>query len=231
MMISKSFFAGILLASVFLAAGFGLPAAAQDTTGVFGDSIPISNGFMGRLYLLREGIDSLPRFDTMEPVGVPVYAASLNIADRDWSAGFPGFRQRNEWFGIDYKGEFKVTRDGVYAFRLVSDDGARLYIGNRLLIDEDGTHPSYSKSASIPLHPDSTYPIEVQYYQGPRYRLALQLFWTKAGDSLEQVFPGPGTVLRPASRSSFPWWVVLAALALASSVWLSTRRKRKKKKL
>jgi hypothetical protein len=222
----KTLFAGVLLTQVVLS------ARAQNPPGGFGDSIPISNGFMGRIYLLKEGSDSLPRFDTMQPVGMPIYAATLNIPDRDWSDGFPGLRQRNEWFGMDYKGEFKVVRDGVYTFRLVSDDGARLLVGNRVLIDEDGTHPSYSRSAGISLSRDSAYPIEVQYYQGPRYRLALQLFWTRAGDSLEQVFPGPGIVVRPAATSSFPWWwVVLGALVLGTLIGLWLRKKNRKRPL
>lgn len=206
-----------------------ISSSAQDSTGAFGDSIPISNGFMGRLYLLKEGIDSLPRFDTMEPAGLPMYVATLNIPDRNWSDGFPGLRQRNEWFGLDYKGTFKVNKMGQYQFRLVSDDGARLYIGNHILIDEDGTHPSYSKAGTITLDRDSTYPIEVQYYQGPRYRLALQLFWTKAGDSTERIFPGPGTIFVAAAPARFPWWVlgvILAALAAAG--WLIIKRRNKK---
>jgi len=223
MRLPKNFLAGVVLT------GLVFSGSAQGPADSFGDSIPVSNGFMGRIYLLKEGIDSLPRFDTMQPVGVPIYAAMLNISDRDWSEGFPGLRQRNEWFGLDYKGEFKVSKNGEYAFRLVSDDGARLYVGDQIVIDEDGTHPSFSRSGTIHLSSDSTYPIEVQYYQGPRYRLALQLFWTRAGDAVEQVFPGPGVIVRPASPSRFPWWwfLLLAALVLGIGGWLIARRNKK----
>ncbi len=42
--------------------------------------------------------------------------------------GFPGLTDRFEWFAMDYSGKFWIDRTGLYRFRLVSDDGAMLYV-------------------------------------------------------------------------------------------------------
>ena len=57
-------------------------AAAQhtdSTTRSFGDSVPISNGLLGRVYLLPDTTHWLPDFDTLTPVDNPIYANEINI--------------------------------------------------------------------------------------------------------------------------------------------------------
>ena len=51
------------------------------------------------------------------------------------------------WFGIDYYGEFYITKPGEYKFDLESDDGSRLEIDNQQFIDNDELHPAASKTA------------------------------------------------------------------------------------
>jgi len=71
----------------------------------------------------------------------------VNVPDTNWSAGFPGLRDRFEWFGIEYKGNFRVLHPGRYRFRLDSDDGSKLWIDDSLLIDNDGMHAEYNVRA------------------------------------------------------------------------------------
>src|ERR1700742_2422369 len=73
----------------------------DSTTSSFGDSVPISNGLLGRVYLLPDTTHFLPGFDTMTPVDNPIYANEINIPWQKWSSGFPGLRNRVEWFGIE----------------------------------------------------------------------------------------------------------------------------------
>ncbi|WP_081658613.1 PA14 domain-containing protein [Sporomusa ovata] len=65
-------------------------------------------------------------------------------------------------------------------FALNSDDGSRLYIDGNLAIDNDGIHSLAMEEASVFLNP-GTHSIRVEYFQGPRYELALQLFITPPG--------------------------------------------------
>ncbi len=178
----------------------------DSSTRSFGDSIPVSNGLMGKVFLLPDTTRSLPDFDTLTPLDNPIYVSEINIPWQKWSAGFPGLRDRFEWFGIEYTGTFKPKKAGNYLFKLISDDGSKLFIDDKLVINDDGIHSDWPVKDSVFLS-DSIHSIKIDYFQGPRYELALQLFWS-LGDSPEKIFPGKDFMLytpKPASH----WWLWL----------------------
>src|SRR5690242_85394 len=74
---------------------FCCTACAQNDNKAFGDSIFVSDGLMGRIYLLPPNTLQLPDFDTMRPVNT-IYTQSINIPPRSWSEGFPGLRDQFE---------------------------------------------------------------------------------------------------------------------------------------
>ena len=57
-----------------------------------------------------------------------------------------------------------VVRKGIYTFTLSSDDGSRLTIADRLVVDHDGSHSMSERSGQVALH-WGWHPIEVRYYQ------------------------------------------------------------------
>ncbi len=150
----------------------------------------ISSGLRGVVYHIRHNTASLPDLHKLKPVGI-IYTTSLNIPPQDFEQGFPGITKRFEWFAIDYTGKFWIQKPGVYRFSLLSDDGANLYIDDDLIADNDGLHPPQEKTASARLS-GGVHRIQVQYFQGPRYNIALVL----------QV-AGPGEALRVFSTDEF----------------------------
>ncbi len=140
---------------------------------IFGDYTKNPFFFVGKVYRLNKGISRLPDFSKLKAVEV-IYTPTLNITPRDFKAGFGGVRNMFEWFGVDYKGYFYVKRGGVYRFSLLSDDGAKLLIDDRLIIDNDGVHPPRRKYGSVYVS-RGLHTIEVKYFQGPRYQVALVL--------------------------------------------------------
>lgn len=54
-------------------------------------------------------------------------------------------------FGIKYEGYIEVPVDGTYTFYTNSSDGSKLYIGNTLVVDNNGTHNLTLKSGQIGL--------------------------------------------------------------------------------
>jgi hypothetical protein len=66
---------------------------------------------------------------------------------------------------------------------VLADDGAIVNVKDstawRALVDSDGTHATRLSVARTPiaLHDGSRIPLEVRYFQGPRYHIALQLLW------------------------------------------------------
>jgi hypothetical protein len=162
-------------------AGLMAPCPAQDSTPVvqgggmptFGTTVVVPGGLRGEIYNLPYGTFKLPNFKKLKPVGV-IYTAELNIPPRDFMEGFPGVTDRVEWFAIDYRGRFWVDQPGSYKFFLTSDDGSRLYIDDKLAIDNDGTHAAESVNGGAKLS-FGIHSIRVSYFQGPRYGLALIL--------------------------------------------------------
>ncbi len=69
-------------------------------------------------------------------------------------------------YGIRYTGFVKVPAEGLYTFYTKSDDGSRLYIGDRLVVDNDGLHGS-SESAGMIRLAVGLHPITITYFQGP----------------------------------------------------------------
>jgi hypothetical protein len=96
--------------------------------------------WLSRRHLFSEARDAkLPRFEQGKPVG-SVYTNVLQVPARDFHEGFPGVTDRIEWFVIDYNGRFWIQQAGYYHFSLTSDDGSKLYIDGKLVINNDGLH-------------------------------------------------------------------------------------------
>jgi hypothetical protein len=112
--------------------------------------------------------DRLPDFDRLTPV---VSGTLPNIAFTP--------RRRPERFGFRYTGYIQVPRAGIYTFYTRSDDGSRLYIGDELVVDNDGLHVVSEKQGVVALA------------AGP-HPLTVTFFERTGDDGLEVSYAGPG---------------------------------------
>ncbi len=160
-------------------------SSGTGSTGVFGGQTYVAGALRGDIYHLPTGTRSLPDFRTMTPAG-SIYATSLNVPNQSFTRGFPGVTNRFEWFGLRYTGQFQVNQPGEYQFRCYSDDGSKLWINGQLIVNNDGIHPARNKTGRIYLNP-GVHNIQLDYFQGPRAMVALQLFMTPPGGG-EQLF-------------------------------------------
>ncbi|HLG98085.1 MAG TPA: PA14 domain-containing protein [Bryobacteraceae bacterium] len=163
---------------------FGCTAlpAQQEATPVFGTTVVIPSGLRGLVYYIHRRSARLPDFNKLKPAGA-IYTSSLDIPPQDFKQGFPGVTKRFEWFAIDYTGRFWIETPGQYTFSLTSDDGAKLYIDDEVVIDNDGQHPPVEKRGEVTLA-GGIHNIRVSYFQGPRLQVALQLKIAPAGQDL-----------------------------------------------
>lgn len=173
-------------APLVMLACLSAPCLAQDSepvlhggTPTFGTTVVVPGGLRGEIYNLPDPTYNLPNFEKLKPVGA-IYTSELDIPPRDFAEGFPGVTDRIEWFAIDYKGKFWVDQPGSYRFFLKSDDGSRLYIDDKLVIDNDGIHATEIVFGGVRLS-FGIHTIRVSYFQGPRYALALILAVARPG--------------------------------------------------
>lgn len=85
-----------------------------------------------------------------------------------------------------------MPEDGVYSFRLTSDDGAVLSFAGTPVLDQDGAHTASQKQAQIALA-KGLHPFEVLYFQAGGAK-NLKLEWAAPGGNFSEV--GPSEVLR-----------------------------------
>ncbi|MEO1574628.1 MAG: PA14 domain-containing protein, partial [Pseudomonadota bacterium] len=71
---------------------------------------------------------------------------------------------QTETFGLVFTGTLNIASASSYDFQVTSDDGARLYIDNQLVIDNDGVHAPVTLGGSIFLNPGS-YPFRVEFFE------------------------------------------------------------------
>ena len=69
-------------------------------------------------------------------------------------------------FACLFEGNLEIEEDGYYIFVLSSDDGAKLYLDDKLLIDLDGLHGMGNGNTYIVPLEKGFYPIRVAYFQG-----------------------------------------------------------------
>jgi mono/diheme cytochrome c family protein len=76
---------------------------------------------------------------------------------------FPGHRDGN--FGVKFRGIIAIPKNGKYTFYATSDDGSRIFIDNRQIVENDGIHPMGEKQGDIDLQAGD-HEITVTYFQG-----------------------------------------------------------------
>src|ERR1035437_1970060 len=156
------------------------PALPSGPITTFGVTVVDPFGMRGDIYLLPPDTDRLPKCEKLKPAGA-VYTSALNIPPRNFLEGFPDVTDRFEWFAIDYSGYFYVDNPGKYRFLLASDDGSKLYIDNKMLIDNDGIHAIQVEQGSVTLK-GGIHRIRISYFQGPRMGVALILAVARPGE-------------------------------------------------
>ena len=117
--------------------------------------------------------NKLPDFGSLKPAKTGV-AQAVELGEYD---------KTNE-FGLRFTGFIRAPADGVYAFHIASDDGSKLVIGGRLVIDNDGPHGHTWATGYIPLKA-GLHPIMVTFFERDGH------------DNLLLCYEGPGLHRRP----------------------------------
>lgn len=102
-----------------------------------------------------------------------------------------------EWFSLRTQGQVMLNAkdvEGDYQFAILSDDGSLMKIDRtgtgssfETWIDNDHTQGNTLGCAANTVHlkPSMSLPIQIRYFQGPRYRIAFMLLWRKNPTSLK----------------------------------------------
>ncbi len=72
-------------------------------------------------------------------------------------------KQAPEHYGLAFSGFLRVPKDGVYTLFVSSDDGSRLYLGDTLVVDNDGLH-GQSEASGLAALSAGLHPIRIIYF-------------------------------------------------------------------
>ncbi len=137
-----------------------------------------------RFRFYRDSWQRLPDFDLLkaeEEGEVPGGLLDIGVA--------PSLRP--ESFGYVFTGVLKVPAEGDYTFTLDSDDGSRLSIDGRTVLEYDGIHGVGSpRTATVRLRAGRL-PLRVDYFQGPSGDRALALSWAAPEGVSRPLSAGP----------------------------------------
>ncbi len=96
-------------------------------------------------------------------------------------------RTQDEYFGFRYTGFINIEQSGVYTFEVSSDDGSRLWIGDKVVVDHDGLHGMSARKGQIILE-EGMHEVTLEFFQkGGDW--GLQVAWSGPDISWE-VMPG-----------------------------------------
>lgn len=112
-----------------------------------------TNTARGLAYKYYQGDwNALPVFDNLAPVKSGVHT-NFNLS----------LRNRNDQFGFRFDGFVNILTDGIYTFYTNSDEGSVLYIGQTLVVNNDGLHTARERSGQIGLK-RGLHAIRVEYF-------------------------------------------------------------------
>jgi hypothetical protein len=116
----------------------------------------------GQVYFVPQGnYPEGPDFAKLTPIG-RLIAPDLNLQGAQSIPGIPG---RRDMVAIRYQGFFNVTGAGIFAFRMASNNFAKLTIGKSPIIEvPKGTKPETEGSLGWAFLQQGSYPIVVDYF-------------------------------------------------------------------
>ena len=135
----------------------------------------VDPGVNGIHYDYYEGRWSkIPDFDSLQP------KRSGTLYRLDYRAVHPA----GDYFGIVFSGFLSIDKEGEYTFYSSSDDGSRILIDGKRVLDNDGVHASITARGTVRLN-KGLHPIRVLFFEG------------MGGESLEVQVEGPGVPKQP----------------------------------
>lgn len=140
---------------------------------------------------------------TVQPLGVDthgLFAEYFNNADltalafsrvdpyvdNNWGTNAPEPSVDAGSFSIRWTGKVRAKYSELYTFSTLSDDGVRLWVNGKMLVNNWNPHPGTIDTGSIPLEAGQWYDIKLEYFQGGG-GAQISLFWSSPTQTREVV--------------------------------------------
>jgi len=117
-------------------------------------------------------------FDNTKFSGKPIFTRIDKVIEFDWEEGSPRKDIPNDNYAIRWSGKLKSPVDGSYKITGNADDGLRVYLDGKLVIDEwSGGARRLFESEKISFEKGKVYDIKIEYLE-QKYGSYVSVGWT-----------------------------------------------------
>jgi hypothetical protein len=113
-------------------------------------------------------------------------AERVEVPNFAWGLASPAPGMDAESFSVRWFGQVEAEYSETYTFRTVSDDGVRLWVDGKLLIDDWTVHSARVESGTIDLQAGRRYDIRLEYFDASN-SAQLRLQWSSASQALDAI--------------------------------------------
>ena len=132
----------------------------------------LAPGLLVNLWVSDKPLSRLADINSAAPPAMNAVAAKVEASGQD-------FGDLKDNFGLHAEGYIFLDKDDNIVFQLSSDDGSKLSIDGRTLIEHDGPHGMEPREAEVALRA-GYHPINIEYFQGGGGR-GISLKWIRHG--------------------------------------------------
>jgi hypothetical protein len=119
-------------------------------------------------------------YDNLDFTGSSVTRYDAQVAF-DWGTSSPHEVVGSEQWAVRWTGQVVANRSELHTFYITSDEGARLWVDGKLIIDDWAAHTKRERaSAPMYLEAGKRYDIKIEYYDNFG-QAVMQLRWSSAG--------------------------------------------------
>jgi hypothetical protein len=119
-------------------------------------------GLVGEYYFVGRTLEKLPELGRRDVPRFKRVDARINFPAT--SAEFAGTKLR-DFFVVRWRGILRAPKTALYRFRTESDDGSRLWIDGKSVVENDGNHAMRSEEGRLELAAGD-HEIRVEYFEG-----------------------------------------------------------------
>ncbi len=124
-------------------------------------------------------------FANINFAGPPAFERVDEKLDFHWGTGAPAENFPADLFSNRWTGQLTASQSGRYSISLSSNDGGRLYLDDKLIVDVWGDHATLSGAAMVELKVGEPHRLRVEHYEN-RGNADLVLGWRRLEENIAQ---------------------------------------------
>ncbi len=111
-------------------------------------------------------------FNNKDLQGQPAMVRTDAQVNFDWGRGRPAPQMADDNFSVRWTGKFIPPESGVYELGATADDGVRLYLDGKLLIDAWANKQTATVMKEVKLEANHAYDVRMEYFDDTRAAIA-----------------------------------------------------------